>query len=402
MRILMINVVCGIRSTGRICTDLAAALEAHGHEVKIAYGREEVPEKFQKYAVRIGTDLDVRLHGLKARLLDGCGFGSKKATERFVEWIKEYDPDVIHLHNIHGYYINIEILFDYLRTCEKKIIWTLHDCWAFTGHAAYCEAAGCEKWINGCFNCPKKGDYPKSYIDNSKNNWIKKMQLFTGIEALQIVTPSMWLSDMVKESILSEYPVTVIHNGIDTSVFKPTKSEIRNKLGLKGKKIVLGVAALWEPRKGLNDFYRLSKMLSDKFCIILVGLSKNQIARLPKKIIGIERTNSAEELAELYSEADVYVNPTYEDNYPTTNLEAIACKTPVVTYDTGGSAESAALFGGVVKKGDIDGLYKSVMLMVDSNPVNVNISGLDVSHTIDDYMQFYAISELNEKCKRTV
>ena len=212
----------------------------------------------------------------------------------------------------------------------------------------------------------------------------------------------MWLSDMVKESILSEYPVTVIHNGIDTSVFKPTKSEIRNKLGLKGKKIVLGVAALWEPRKGLNDFYRLSKMLSDKFCIILVGLSKNQIARLPKKIIGIERTNSAEELAELYSEADVYVNPTYEDNYPTTNLEAIACKTPVVTYDTGGSAESAALFGGVVKKGDIDGLYKSVMLMVDSNPVNVKISGLDVSHTIDDYMQFYAISELNEKCKRTV
>ena len=154
MKILMINVVCGIRSTGRICTDLATTLDAQGHEVKIAYGRENVPEQFQKYAVRIGTDLDVKLHGIRARVADGAGFGSKRATENFIKWVKEYDPDVIHLHNIHGYYINVEVLFKYLKTCGKKVIWTLHDCWSFTGHTAYCDAVNCKRWVKGCHNCP--------------------------------------------------------------------------------------------------------------------------------------------------------------------------------------------------------------------------------------------------------
>lgn len=348
MKILMINVVCGIRSTGRICTDLATALEAQGHEVKIAYGREKVPEKFQKYAVKIGSDLDVKMHGVRARLLDGCGFGSKKATEKFIDWVKEYNPEVIHLHNIHGYYINIEILFNYLRTCGKKIIWTLHDCWTFTGHAAYCEAANCERWKVGCSACPKKSDYPASLTDSSKKNWIKKKEIFTGIPNLQIVTPSHWLANLVKESFLSEYKVSVIHNGVDTDVFKPTESDIKKKLGIEDKKMILGVAALWEQRKGLFDFYELSKVLDDSYKIVLVGLSKKQIQELPDNIIGIERTNSVQELAKLYSAAEVYVNPTYEDNYPTTNLEAIACGTPVVTYDTGGSGESAEICGCVV------------------------------------------------------
>lgn len=177
----MINSVCGIRSTGRICTDLATALEARGHEVKIAYGRETVPEQFQKYAVRIGSDLDVKLHCIKARLLDASGFGSKQATEKFISWVKEWNPDVIHLHNIHGYYINIEVLFDYLRTCGKKIIWTLHDCWAFTGHTAYCDAIHCEKWKTGCGKCPQIGEYPKSYVDRSKRNWNRKKDLFSWV-----------------------------------------------------------------------------------------------------------------------------------------------------------------------------------------------------------------------------
>lgn len=178
MKVLMINVVCGIRSTGRICTDLATALEAQGHEVRIAYGRENVPEQFQKYAVRIGTDLDVKLHGVKARLIDGCGFGSKRATEKFIEWVKDYDPDVVHLHNIHGYYINVEVLFSYLKTYHKRIIWTLHDCWAFTGHCVYFEYANCNHWMNGCHNCPQKKEYPKTIIDRSKANWgLKKKSL---------------------------------------------------------------------------------------------------------------------------------------------------------------------------------------------------------------------------------
>ena len=356
----MINVVCGIRSTGRICTDLAAALEEQGHEVKIAYGREEVPEQFKKYAVRIGNDLDVKLHGLKARLFDGCGFGSKKATEKFIEWVKEFDPDVIHLHNLHGYYINIEVLFDYLRTCRKRIIWTLHDCWAFTGHAAFCEAANCERWITGCYDCPKKNDYPASLFDKSTENWKKKKNLMEGIPNLTIVTPSEWLANLVRNSFLAQYPVLVIHNGLNTSVFKPTDSDVKERLGLQNKKIVLGVAELGEKRKGLDDFISISKMLPTQYQVVLVGLSRKQVRYLPKAIVGIERTNSVNELVELYTAADVYVNPTYEDNYPTTNLEAIACGTPVITYNTGGSGESASLYGAVVEKGQINKLVETI------------------------------------------
>lgn len=368
MKILMINVVCGIKSTGRICTDLAVALEKQGHEVKIAYGREEVPEQFQKYAVRIGNDLDVKLHALKARLFDAAGFGSKKVTRKFIEWIKNYDPDVIHLHNIHGYYINIEVLFDYLRACGKKIIWTLHDCWAFTGHAAFCEAANCEKWETGCNKCPKKNDYPVSILDKSTENWRKKKAILAGIPGLQIVTPSQWLANLVKRSYLKNYEVVVIHNGVDTSIFKPTDSDLKKELGIENKRVVLGVAALWEERKGLNDFLELSKLLDNSvYQIILVGLSRKQIDDLPQTIIGIERTHSVRDLAAYYSLADFFVNPTYEDNYPSVNIEAIACGTPVITYDTGGSGESAKYYGIVISEKSAKELSQIITNGVVSN-----------------------------------
>ena len=388
MKIFMINVVCGIRSTGRICTDIAVALEAQGHEVKIAYGREEVPEKFQKYGVKIGTNLDFRLHGLKARLFDGGGFGSKKATVKLIEWIKEYNPDVIHLHNIHGYYINIVVLFDYLRNCGKKIIWTLHDCWAFTGHAAYCESANCERWITGCYDCPKKDDYPKSYIDRSYRNWMVKRTLIDKIPDLQIITPSEWLASLVKKSFLAQYPVSIIYNGVDTTVFKPTASNVKEELGIKNRKMVLGVSALWEKRKGLDDFIRLSEILDKEYRIVMIGVSNEQAYVLPKKIIAIERTNSAKQLAELYTAADVYLNLTYEDNYPTTNLEAIACGTPVITYNTGGSVESAGMYGAIVNKGDINGICRQIYKIKDipmREAVDVNNSNM-----ILEYLKIYS------------
>jgi len=363
MRILMINVVCGIRSTGRICTDIATVLEKQGHEVKIAYGRENVPEQYERFAVRIGTDSDVKLHALKARLQDGSGFGSKKATVKFVEWVKEYNPDVIHLHNIHGYYINLAVLFEYLRTCGKRIIWTLHDCWAFTGHAAFCEYANCDKWKKGCGNCPKRDDYPVSLTDHSAQNWNKKRSLLTGVPQMTIVTPSHWLESLVKESFLSEYSTKVIPNGIDASVFKPTESDIKTRLGIEDRKMILGVAALWEKRKGLEDFIELSKRLDKEFRIVLVGISKEQMKLIPDNIICLEKTNSPTELVELYSAADVFLNPTYEDNYPTVNLEAIACGTPVITYDTGGSPESAEIFGCILPKKDLDGVINTLNAM---------------------------------------
>jgi len=362
MKILMINSVCGILSTGRICTDLALELEKRGHNVKIAYGRKKVPSEYERFAVRIGTDSDLFFHGIRARLTDGSGWGSEKATKKFIKWIAEYNPDVIHLHNLHGYYINVEILFNFLRNFSKKIIWTLHDCWPFTGHAAYCDVAGCTEWMVGCSRCINKYDYPFSFVDKSFYNWRRKKELFQGIKDMKIITPSSWLADLVKKSFLSDYDVSVINNGINVEKFKRTTIiPVGLDEKILKKNIVVGVASEWSNRKGLRDFIKLSQMLDDRYQIILIGLNKKQLLLLPKEIIGKGKTNSIEELVQYYSLADVFVNPTYEDNYPTTNLEAISCGVPVITYDTGGSSESAKHYGCVIPKGDLIALSKAIM-----------------------------------------
>ena len=357
MKVLMINVVCGIRSTGRICTDIASVLEANGHEVKIAYGREKVPEKYEKYAVKIGSDIDVKAHVIKARFTDGCGFGSKAATRRFIGWVKEYDPDVIHLHNLHGYYINVEILFDYLRSCGKRIIWTLHDCWAFTGHSALCDAVPCEKWKTGCGDCPHLRAYPKSFIDRSKHNWTLKKSLFTGIPNTTIVTPSEWLMKLTKESFLGDYDVEVVNNGINLKEFHPMDSNVFDKKDFSGKKVVLGVASTWSDEKGLNEFFRLAQLLDEEYKIVLIGMTNKQIEALPKGIIGMCRTNNVEELAEIYSSAHVLVNLSKTENYPTIIMEAAACGTPCISYDVGGSRELASA---VVERGDVEAVAKAI------------------------------------------
>lgn len=341
MKVLQVNSVSGIRSTGRICTDIADALIDAGHECMIAYGREHVPEKYHEISYRIGSDFDVHFHGLLSRIFDNTGFGSRKATEEFINWAEKYNPDVIHLHNLHGYYINIEVLINYLKEAGKPVVWTFHDCWPFTGHCAYFSYVGCEKWKTGCFHCPQKGEYPASYLfDSSKQNYLRKKELFTSLTNLTVVTPSKWLAGLVKQSFLSKYPVQVIHNGIDLEQFKPASSNFRQKHGIENKMILLGVAATWDRRKGLDIFLELAEMLDEHYVIILVGLSKKQLDNLPRNIIGIQRTDSVKELAEIYTAADVFLNPTMEDNYPTVNLEAIACGTPVITFNSGGSAES--------------------------------------------------------------
>lgn len=391
MRILMINVTCGTGSTGRICTDLADKLEKEGHEVKIAYGRDEVPEQYQKYAVRVGNDLDVKIHALKARMFDASGFGSKYVTKKFISWIIEFDPDIIHLHNIHGYYINVEVLFNYLKTCNKKILWTLHDCWAFTGHTPYCDVVNCEKWKSCCYSCKLLKEYPKSYYDNSKNNWKKKKELFSGVSNLTIVTPSKWLSGLVKESFLKDYKTIVINNGINTSKFYRRESNFLDKFGVKNKFVVLGVSSIWDKMKGLNDYIALSQKLDDDFKLILVGLTSKQIKELPKNILGIERTSSIDELAMIYSEADIFVNLSYCENYPTVNVEALACGTPVLTYNTGGSPEIVQKYGGVVVekknieevKNKIEELRKkeiSVFFIPNEN---------DTNFMINEYLKIY-------------
>lgn len=361
MKVLMINVVCGIRSTGRICTDLADALEKNGHTVKIAYGRGYVPQEYQKYAVRIGTDLSYRMDGFKSRIFDSAGFNSIRETQKFVLWVKEFDPDIIHLHNLHGYYINISILFEYIRTCGKRIIWTLHDCWAFTGHCAYFDYAQCDNWKNGCIQCLQKREYPKSvFLSKANDNYKRKKLLFTNISNLEIVTPSHWLNQIVAESFLASYPCETIHNSIDTNIFKYTESDILERNHLLGKKVVLGVASVWDKRKGLDYFLKLAEVLPEEYRIVLIGLSQKQIKDMPKSIVAFSSTNNINELIQWYSAAYIFFNPTLEDNYPSTNLEAQACGTPVLTFDTGGSPESAVRYGTVTDK-DITSIKRHIL-----------------------------------------
>lgn len=366
MKILMINAVCGIKSTGRICTDLARDLEAQGHEVKIAYGREEVPEQYMKYAVRIGNTVDVYWHALMTRLFDDRGYWSRIATKRFLKWADEYDPDLLWLHNLHDYFINIEMLFDWIKSRpQMEVKWTQHDCWAFTGHCPHFTISKCEQWKSHCVKCENRTRFPKGTLFNRcKRNFDRKMKAFSGIGKMTLITPSQWLAGLIKQSFLKEYPVQVIHNTIDTSIFKPTDGNFRERYGLEDKKIVLGVASVWSNKKGLNDFIRLSQILDESYAIVLVGLSDKQIKALPDRIIGIRRTDSAAELAQIYTTADVFVNPTYEDNYPTVNLESQACGTQCITYNTGGSPESVPAKN-VVDTGDVEGLLKLIVELTD-------------------------------------
>ncbi len=358
MRILLINSVCGVGSTGRICTDIADVLSKEGHDVKIAYGRGSAPEKYREIAIPIGNKAGIALHVLKTRLFDLHGFGSRHDTEKFISQIKDFNPDVIHLHNIHGYYINIDVLFKFLKEYKKPVIWTLHDCWAFTGHCSYFDTVKCDKWENGCFACPLKKDYPASFLaDRSKKNYRDKKNLFINMDDLTVVTPSKWLAGLVRRSFMGSYSVLTIPNGISTDVFRFRKSRIKEKFGIEGKKLILGVANIWSETKGISDFVKLSHMTGEDYAIMIVG-------RIPQKekydlngIIRIDHTDSAEELAEFYSAADYFFNPTRQDNYPTVNLEAGACGTPVISYRTGGSPEGV-FKGTVVEQGDYQGAFE--------------------------------------------
>ncbi len=360
-KILQINSVVNSGSTGRIAEELGQTAMNSGWKSYIAYGRNDRPS--QSELIKIGNDWDIKVHGVQTRLFDRHGLGSRSATKELIEKINEISPDIIQLHNIHGYYINIEILFNYLRKTNIPVVWTFHDCWPMTGHCAHFTFVGCDKWKTQCFSCPQKKGYPGSYfLDRSKQNHKQKKKLFTSVNDMTIVPVSNWLADIVKQSYLKDYPIWVINNGIDVNVFSPQSGDgIRLKYGLADKFILLGVATEWGRRKGLHDFIELSKILKDDEIIVLVGLKEDQIKILPENIIGITRTESTQELAEFYSSADVFVNPTWEDNFPTTNLEAIACGTPVITYETGGSPEAIdELTGIVVEQGNIHKLTEAI------------------------------------------
>ena len=364
-----------------------------GHDCKIAYGIGTAKNVSLEDTIKINNKFGYYTHNSLSRITDKTGFYSTRATRRLINQIKAYDPDLIHLHNLHGYYINIKILFDYLSAANKPVIWTTHDCWPITGHCTHFDLVKCVQWREGCNNCPQKDQYPKSYVlDRSKKNYALKKQLFTSVKNMMIITPSEWLADIMRQSYLGTYVVRTIPNGIDLDVFKPTESSFKDKNRLTGKKIVLGVANVWNAQKGLNDLIRLSEMLNEDYRIVLVGLTKRQLTDLPQNIVGIERTNSTYELAGIYSAADVFVNTTYEDNFPTVNIEALACATPVITYKTGGSPEAVdSSCGLVIDVGDINKLCEAICTLppYDSKQILQRASQFERTEKYKEYLDCY-------------
>ena len=367
MKLLLLNASANTGSTGRIAEEIGLLAQQSGFEVRFGYGRKAVNSRLP--LIKIGGKWNVRWHGVVSRLFDAHGFGSRNATKALIKELEVWKPDIVNIHNLHGYYVNIELFFEYLKRVQIPVVWTFHDCWPFTGHCSYFDRYDCRKWETECHNCPLKQFYPESwFFDRSKKNYHLKSKIFNGIENLTIVTPSAWLANHVSHSFLKNYPVRVIHNGVDTKVFCPQiNSEISRKYGIENKTFVLGVASIWDRRKGLSDFIMLREKLTNEIPIVLVGLSKQQIREIPAGIVGISRTENQQELAALYSASAVFLNPTYVDNFPTTNIEALACGTPVITYRTGGSPEAIDdETGFVVEKGDVEGLKAAIKKVVSN------------------------------------
>lgn len=362
MKVLSIN-TANFGSTGNIMLLLQECCKSNGMEMLVAFPKSRSNMKKRvANSVYIGSILSRNVHLQLTNLTGYNGVFSYFSTLNFLRKVKKYSPDVIHLHNLHNGYINLPLLFNYIKKNNIPTVWTLHDCWSFTGQCPHFTLAKCDKWKTGCHACTQYREYPESLVDRTKAMWKLKRKWFTGVENMTIVTPSQWLADLVKESYLGEYPVKVIHNGIDLSVFQPTENHFREKFGLQNKKIVLGVAFGWGEKKGLDVFIELSERLDrEKYQIVLVGTDDNVDKQLPTNIISIHRTQHQKELAEIYTAADVFVNPTREDNYPTVNMEALACGTPVITFKTGGSPECIDdSCGIIVDCDDVDAMEREI------------------------------------------
>ena len=394
MKIVQINSVPN-GSTGSIMMNIHRELLNQGHESYVVWGRGRNAEN--DHEIYMNDKLGVYLHVLYSRLTGKHGFASKRATRKLLKKLDEIKPDIIHLHNIHGYYINIELLFNYLKKNNIKVIWTLHDCWSFTGQCPHFERIKCEKWKNGCYKCPLIKTYPKSFIDNSKWNYNKKKELFTGLD-LKIVTPSYWLAKLVKISFLKDYEVEVINNGIDTNIFKPTPSNFREKYNLQDKIIILGVSSVWTEAKGYYDFIELSNLLDDNYKIVLVGLNEKQLKEIPSNILGLPRTNGPKELAEIYTAADVFFNASLEESFGLTTIEALSCKTNAIVYNSTALPEIIdGTNGYIIDSNNIYEVYDKIKNCINKEKSNATVSKYKLNLMINNYIKSYKI--LNAKNK---
>lgn len=397
MRVAEIN-SCNFGSTGKIMLEVVKVAVKYGHMAVVCYPKSRTNVIMQKKSdIVIGSRLSRNLHLMLARVTGLNGCFSYVSTLIFLKKLYKFKPNILHLHNLHNCYINLPMLFSFIKKEHVHVVWTLHDCWAFTGHCPHFTKVKCDKWKTGCFDCPQYKEYPQSLIDNSKFMWKFKRNWFVGIENMTIVTPSEWLADLVKESYLKDYPVKVINNGIDLSIFKPTESDFRTKFKIPTDKyILLGVAFGWGKRKGLDVFIELANRLgTDKYQIVLIGTDENVDKLLPPSIISIHRTQNQKELAKIYTVVDLFVNPTREENYPTVNMEALACGTPVLTFETGGSPEIIdATCGSVVSCDDIDTLEDEICRICETKPYSMDAcleraKSFDINERFEEYVELY-------------
>lgn len=341
-----------------------------------------------------GTKIENLFHRGVSVFSGISGKGSKFGTKELLKQIDVIHPDILHLHNLHGWYINLPMLFDYIKKNNVRTVWTLHDCWGFTAQCSHFTMEKCEKWKTGCYDCPRYRLYPYTFVDRTDKMWLLKKEWFTGVRNLTIVTPSQWLGNLVKQSFLGEYNVRVINNGINLDIFKPTESDFREKYRLQNKKIVLGVASSWSDRKGLDVFIKLSQSLDEKYKVVLVGTDNTIDKILSEDIISIHRTHNQTELAEIYTAADVFVNPTREETFGLVNVEAIACGTPVVTFDVGGTSETVDENTGIVVKcDDFEGMKNAISQIapngIQFSDCKKHVEKFRVENKFQEYIDLY-------------
>ena len=366
MKVLFVNLVYGTGSTGKIIADIMDLLKKNGNDVKALYGTGE--QSHNADAVKVSGKLGYYFHNAASRLTDHAGLYSWAATRKIIREIKAFQPDLIHLHTLHGFYVNYEMLFRFLKEADIPVVWTLHDCWAFTGHCTHFSQAKCTQWQTECQDCKLLRRYPRCYWRGDvRRNFLRKKRAFTGVKNLTITTPSQWLAEQAARSFLKDYPCVVLPNGIDRAIFHPQPSNLREKYHLEGKRIVLGVANTWNVRKGLPDLLTLAGRLGSDYQVVLIGLIEKQLPNIPSNVLGLLRTANQIELAQWYTAADVFVNPTYEDTFPSVDLEAQACGTPVVVYETDGCPETVMPGNGLlIPQGDMQALENAVKTIADS------------------------------------
>ncbi len=389
MKIVQINSSLN-GSTGMIARDISDYLDTKNIDNRLYYTQGS--SNISKY-INYSSKKEIKLNALKSRILGNYGFNSNHSTKILINYLEEYNPDIVHIHNIHGHDVNLETLVQYLNGKNKKIIWTMHDCWLYTGYCPYYTYARCDKWKEECHDCKLRKRY-SWFFDYSKSNFEKKKNILANKENITFVTPSKWLAEDAKKSFLKGNKIEVIPNGIDLNLFRPVETDLKKKLGLEDKKIILSIAMNVSERKGYNDILEVAKILDDEYRIVMVGLPKEIISTLPSNIVGFERTESKEQLVEFYNIASCFLNPTHEDNYPTVNIEAISCGTPVVAYSVGGASEVITKDTGIsVKENDIEGLKDAINIICNKD-YKKSCREYAINHTskemmLDSYLELY-------------